>query len=768
MSTDREMRPTPPHLTDLIELLPDAALLLQPDGHILHANAIALALYGYALTELQGLSIRALRAPETHQDIDSKLDLVHTSILRFETMHRRKDGSTFPVEVSARSSQFEGEEILLSVIRDITDRKRQERALKQSEHMFSQVFHGSPGCCAITTVSDGRMIDVNEPFALSAGYPREELIGRTITELGLGDPEQSRLVREHLRDGRVTALQTVARDRSGNTRYALFSAAMIDVDGTLCIFSESIDITERVQAEAALRESITQRKRTDEQLELVKTSIDRAPLPAFWFSAAGDIVYVNDEACRALGYTKDELLNMHALGINPNATPERWAAAFAQIKANNTYSLQSALLCKDGTPFPAELTSTYFQSGGREYCLGFAIGLAERIRAQAEKDALQAQLHQAQRLESVGRLAGGVAHDFNNLLTIIQMSTQQAIDKVDTSLPLYADLRDICVAAERSTKLTRQLLAFASRQTITPKALDLNASVASMLAMLRRLVGENLDIIWRPELSLWPVLMDPSQIDQILANLCVNARDAIADIGTITIETSNKNLHDSALIHHPGASPGYYVQLRISDTGSGMDPDTLSHIFEPFFTTKPEGKGTGLGLPTVYGIVKQNNGFIDVASTPQKGSTFTIYLPRYTGQTSPTPSEPSRPTSSHRETILVVEDESVILRLITKLLTNLGYHVLASLSPSDAIRIAAEQPQTIHLLLTDVIMPETNGRDLAKHLQSLYPTIRCLFMSGYSADIIAHHGVIEPGLAFIEKPFTVNELAAKVRAVLDA
>jgi len=394
--------------------------------------------------------------------------------------------------------------------------------------------------------------------------------------------------------------------------------------------------------------------------------------------------------------------------------------------------------------------------------------ITERKEGEEEKERLVAQLQQAQKMESVGRLAGGVAHDFNNMLGVIIGHAEVALMRMDPAQSIFTDLLEIRKAAERSADLTRQLLAFARKQTISPKVLDLNETVAGTLKMLKRLIGENIRLNWQPAADLWPVRVDPAQIDQILANLCANARDSIAGAGRIAIETGNSILDKQFCAHHTGSVPGEYVRLVVSDDGCGMEKETLARIFEPFFTTKEMGKGTGLGLATVYGTVKQNNGFIDASSEPGSGTTFSIYLPRHLDKTGQTGKEGAEePSGRGRETILLVEDEPAILNVITMMLELQGYRVLAADTPGEAIRLAEEHKGEIELLMTDVVMPEMNGRDLAKNLLSLYPQLKRLFMSGYTANVITYHGVLDDGMHFIQKPFTMQEMAAKVREVLD-
>jgi CheY-like chemotaxis protein len=361
-----------------------------------------------------------------------------------------------------------------------------------------------------------------------------------------------------------------------------------------------------------------------------------------------------------------------------------------------------------------------------------------------------------------------VAHDFNNMLSVILGYTELALDKIPEKDPLREDLDEVMQAANRSTDIARQLLAFARRQTISPKVMDLNETVEEMLKMLRRLIGEDIDLSWQPGGGLWPVNMDPSQIDQIMANLCVNSRDAIGGVGKITIETENVTLDKEDCAHRDELMPGDYVLLVVSDTGRGMDAATRERIFEPFFTTKGVGEGTGLGLSTIYGIVKQNKGDIQVYSEPGDGTTFRIYLPRHVGETHSVPDrEVPRMLMGQGETVLVAEDEDAILKLAARMLERLGYTVLMAAGPVVAEQVAKTHAGPIDLLMTDVVMPDMSGRDLADRLSILYPDLRVLYMSGYTANVIAHRGVLEENMQFISKPFSQMDLARKVREALE-
>jgi PAS domain S-box-containing protein len=398
---------------------------------------------------------------------------------------------------------------------------------------------------------------------------------------------------------------------------------------------------------------------------------------------------------------------------------------------------------------------------------GLISDISDRKQAEHEREALFEQLVQAQKLDAVGQLAGGVAHDFNNMLAVILGHTQLALLKIKPSEPFYKPFTEIQNAAEHSANLTRQLLAFARKQTVAPKIVDINQTLHGTFNLLRRLISEDIEITLNPANKIWPIFIDPDQVGQILTNLCLNARDAIDGNGRITIETHNIYFDTAYCANFPDYLPGEYVCLAVSDTGSGIDKAAQEHIFEPFFTTKEVTKGTGLGLSTVYGIVKQNNAFINLYSEPGQGSTFRIYFPRHVGTAQTVTTLPSTESLSvNMGMVLVVEDEPRLLNISREILEELDCQVLTAGSSAEAIEIAEDMSYNIDLLITDVIMPEMNGRELASRITKTRPDIRCIFMSGYTADIIAHKGVLDIGINFIQKPFSVQDLAAKINEVM--
>jgi PAS domain S-box-containing protein len=529
------------------------------------------------------------------------------------------------------------------------------------------------------------------------------------------------------------------------------------------IEQQSLELEQRVEERTIeLRESRA----------LFQIAIDSSPIPIMIHDEEGRVLQLSRGWTKLSGYALEDIPNLgdwmeRAYGERSGTKKDYIENLFATDQT--VYNGEWTITAKDGSIRIWEFQSTPLGklSKGKRVLLSMATDITERKLAEEEKVKLESQLQQSQKMESIGRLAGGVAHDFNNMLSVILGHAEMALMKIEPSNPLFDKLTEIQKAGERSADLTKQLLAFARQQTISPKALDLNDTVAGMLKMLQRLIGEGINLTWQPAANLWQVMVDPSQIDQILANLCINARDAINDIGMITIETENRVIGREYCSYHVDTEPGEYVLISVSDNGSGMDRVTQMHLFEPFFTTKEIGKGTGLGLATVYGIVKQNRGFINVYSEPGRGTTFSIYLPRHMGQTEEHEVvEEAEMATARGETVLLVEDEATLLVMSREILEMLGYNVLAASSANEAIRLSREYSGEIHLLMTDVVMPEMNGRDLAEKITPARPDMKSLFMSGYTADIIAHHGVLDPGVHFIQKPFSIQTLASKIREVL--
>lgn len=502
-----------------------------------------------------------------------------------------------------------------------------------------------------------------------------------------------------------------------------------------------------LEANETLRESEEKFRSLFQDHAAVKLIID---------PAGGAIVEANRAAASFYGWSPEELQGQRLQEIDTQPTVE-----LKELMAGQRTCCECRHRLADGSARDVEVFGSTIDIRGKTllHCI---------IHDITEQRKLEEQLRQAQKMEAVGRLAGGVAHDYNNILSVIIGYTELALQEQGVPEPLPAYLQEIYAAAGRSRDITRQLLAFARKEAIEPQILDVNSTVEGLLTILQRLVGEDIELIWRPTPGVAPVLADPAQIDQILANLCVNARDAITDVGKVIIETGSATFDEAYCGEHVGFVAGDFVMLAISDTGSGMDRQTQNMVFEPFFTTKGIGHGTGLGLATVFGIVKQNNGFINVYSEPGHGTTFRLYLPAQVGVVPEKSREIRTPVQSgNGERLLVVEDETAILGLVERILRRLNYLVVPATSPSEAFAAADQYGDDIALVITDVVMPEMNGRQLAEELQKSWPKMKCLYMSGYTTDVIAHRGVIDKGLYFIQKPFTVSDLAGKVRVILD-
>jgi signal transduction histidine kinase len=608
------------------------------------------------------------------------------------------------------------------------------------------------------------------PFILVSGAIAED---RAIEILTQGAKDY--VLKNRLQQRLVPAVRRALAEAEGRKARRKMEAELREAHRTL---------EERVKLRTAeLQAEIDARKKMGEELTESKARLEAA------LASMTDAVFISDTAGRFIDFN-DAFASFHRFGnkaecartlaeypdildvFMPNgglAPLEMWAVPRA-LRGETVTNAEYTLRRKDtGETWVGSYSFSPIRDKDGVIVGSVVVGrdITDRKRAQEEKEKLQHQLLQSQKMESIGRLAGGVAHDFNNMLGVILGRVGIAMDRADPAQPLHADLQEIAKAAERSAQLTRQLLAFARKQTVFPKVLNLNETVDGMLTMLRRLIGEDIHLVWLPAGNLWLVRIDPSQIDQLMANMCVNARDAIAGVGKITIETENAAFDEAYCADHAGFSPGEYVLLAVSDNGCGMSKETLGKLFEPFFTTKEAGKGTGLGLATVYGIVRQNGGFINVYSEPNQGTTFRIYLPRHMGKAERVGTgRASKPAMRGQETILLAEDEPAMLELITIQLQTQGYTVLGACTPGEVIRLAEEHTGEIDLLITDVVMPEMNGRQLAEKLRSRHPGLKCMFTSGYTADVIAHHGVLEEGVYFMQKPFSRDDLAAKVREAL--
>jgi PAS domain S-box-containing protein len=599
------------------------------------------------------------------------------------------------------------------------------------------------------------------------GYTAEELIGQPIWKLNVGEE----IVREQVLSKLAGAsppgqnLERTYKRKDGTVFPVLIQDRLtLDEKGQIAGIRCTIqDITEHKRSEEALRES-EERYRTI--LENIEDGYYEVDLP-------GNFTFFNDSLCRMLGYSRDELIGM---GNDRYTDPENRKKLFQAF--NRVYrtgepvkDFDWEVIRKDGRKVYGEVSVSLIRSSTGEPIgfRGIARDVTERKRAEKEMAALQEQLIQSQKMEAVGRLAGGVAHDFNNLLTVIKGYAQLSLLDLKENDPLWENIQEIQKATERATNLTRQLLAFSRRQILDPKVLDLNSLLKDTEKMLRRMIGEDIELVTRLSDGLGKVKIDPSQIEQVIFNLAVNARDAMPSGGKFTIETANVQSDEGYALTHLGLTPGHYVRLSVSDTGVGMSREVQEKAFDPFFTTKEKGKGTGLGLSTVHGIVTQSGGKIWVYTEPGHGTTFKIYFPTVEGEldTLNVKQEAHSPPRGS-ETVLLVEDEPSVRDLANRLLKQQGYRVLEAANGEEALRLAQDMTgERIHLLLTDVVLPHMSGKELADQLKTFRPDLKVLYTSGYTDYAVVHQGILNSGTHFLQKPFSHETLSQKVREALE-
>jgi len=648
--------------------------------------------------------------------------------------------------------------------------KRAEEGLRESEKRYRLIADNAQD---VIWTADGnlRINYVSPSVTRMRGYTVEEVLSQSPDELFT--PESRQLMMKVLAEEfaiekreekdlyRSRTLEIEVKCKDGSTYWAETKLSFLrDVDGQwIGILGVGRDISERKRAEEALQ--VSERK--------FQAIFDTATDGILLADTKNNKFFSGNKAiCEMLGYTLDEILKLGVYDIHPEEELPRVMDAFTkQAKKEIALAAELPVRRKDGSVFYADISSSPAMFGGQEYLVGIFRDITERKRAEEEKATLQEQLRQSQKMEAIGQLAGGIAHDFNNLLTVMKGHSQLALMDLKEGDQFRETFQTIEEATTKAANLVRQILAFSRRQVMEMVVLDLNTLLRNLEKMLRRIIGEDIGLLTVLADDLGRVKADPGQIEQVVFNLATNARDAVPQGGKLTIETANVELDEAYAHRHVAVIPGRYVMIAVSDTGVGMTPEVKERVFEPFFTTKERGKGTGLGLATVYGIVKQSGGNIWVYSEPGQGTTFKIYLPRV-----------DEPLAEEREkeesglflgvgVILVVEDEEGVRKLVLDMLEKQGYSVLGADDEEEALLICQQYKETIHLLVTDVVMPKISGPELAKRLVVFQPEMKVLYMSGYADNAIVHHGVLEEGVNFIQKPFTMEGLAKKVREVLD-
>ena len=730
-------------------------ICIHEQGKILECNNALVELSGFSREELIGSNGFQMIAPEWRQLALEKVNQKSSDPYIVEGV--RRDGTRIHIRSQGKEIPFQGRMVRVAEFQDVSAGIRAERALQESERKHRIIFENSP-LGMIYFEDDGTILDCNEKFVEMMGSDRSSLIGFNTAR------QTSPLMQASIKKA-LAGEQSSYEDRytsvtGGRTIYlrVMFNPVNPGVSPSTVIATLE-DITERKKAEEALRESA---ERFKTFFSAINDAVFVHPIKSEGFAP---FIEVNDIACERYGYTRDEFLQLSAVDVNSREyTSMHGTREHRQrLKELGNLVFEAVHVKKSGEEFPVEINASIIEQGGKPMILAVVRDISDRKNGEREREKLEDQLRQAQKLESIGRLAGGVAHDFNNMLGVILGRTEMIMDDVQASLPFQEDLQEIHKAASRSAALTRQLLIFARKQTVVPQVIDLNEKVADVHSLLRRLIGEDIEFFWQPCKDVWKVQVDPGQVDQILTNLCINARDAIVGNGRITITLANLVVdreHGLASEGLESLQPGEFVVLRVADNGCGIAKDDLDKLFDPFFTTKEVGKGTGLGLATVYGIARQNHGFVEVKSVPGQGTVFSIYFPRSgpaRGETAEAPAQSVLP--GENKTVLLVEDEPAILAMTQTMLKRLGFKVLAANSPGEALRQAVEHRAPIDILLTDIIMPEMDGWQLAEKIADHHPGIARILMSGYTDDVIGPREILSEGAYFIQKPFTKNELA---------
>ena len=638
-------------------------------------------------------------------------------------------------------------------------RRLAEKALRESEENYRLLFELNPLPMWVYDVGTLAVIAVNETAIAHYGYSREEFLSMTIKDIRPKENVQAFL--EYLSKSHPDAMHKTSiwkhTKKDGSLVNVEVTSHALMFAGRKARIVLANDVTERVLAEEALKQ--TEKK--------YRSIFENAVEGIFQSTTDGRFIAVNPAMVKMLGFESAEDLIAHRTDI----ATQHYVDSKSRAELQHLIAKDSVVTGFECEVYRKDRSKIWTRENIRAIHdeLGTILHYEGSIEDISKQKQLETQLLQSQKLEGIGRLAGGIAHDFNNLLTAIMGYSLLSLRKLHEQDPLYHNITEIEKAANRAASLTRQLLAFSRKQILQPKVLNLNEIVSDINKMLRRLIGENIELRTALSPDLGNVKADPGQIEQVIMNLVINARDAMDNGGKLTIETSNVYLDEKYASQHIAVNPGYFVMLAISDTGTGMDEETQSHIFEPFFTTKEIGKGTGLGLSTVYGIVKQSGGNIWVYSEPNQGTTFKIYLPRVDEDAEHLKRAIfKQEVLKGTETVLLAEDDEVVRNLACVVLETNGYKVLEAANGEAALLICEKYQGTINLLLTDVVMPEMSGIELAKRLAVMRPEMRVLYMSGYTENAVVYSGILKEGMTYIQKPFSPDDLAKKVRDVLDA
>jgi two-component system, cell cycle sensor histidine kinase and response regulator CckA len=752
--TEEDLR----RLASIVACSDDAIVGKTTEGIITSWNRGAERIFGYSAPEAIGQPVVMLVPVDRRDEVPRMLECLKRGefIDHFETVRLRKDGKEVQIELTVSPIRDALERIVgaSTIGRDISMRKASEKHLVQMEARYRGLLEAAPDAMVVVNQT-GEIVLLNLQAERQFGYHRDELLGQKVKNI-IPQGFAERL----LTHGTGTPGDPIVPQMG--TGIELFGRRKDGSDFPIEIMLSPLDAADGILVTAAIRD-ITERKQRENDLSRLASVVESSHDAIVSLTSLGNILTWNHGAERIFGYSPEEATGQSILFLSPPDRLDEGAEFLERIKrADIAEHFETVRVKKDGTQIHVALTLSPIKDMD-----GKVIGVSNVARDVTESKHLEGMFRQAQKMEAVGQLAGGVAHDFNNLLGVILGYTGLLLDRLSPDDPQRKDIEQIQKAGDRAALLTRQLLAFSRKQVLQPKVLDLNAVVAGAEKLLQRLIGENIELLAVLSPELCRVKADPGQIEQIIMNLAVNARDAMPAGGKLTIETSNVEFDKDSAALHPSTLPGLHAMLAVTDTGCGMDAKTKAHIFEPFFTTKEFGKGTGLGLSTVYGIVKQSGGSVWVYTELGIGTTFKIYLPCVDAALEiESPNDKVESVVVGSQTILIVEDDAALLQITHRSLEKLGYVILAARNPQEAIEISESHTGPIHLMVTDVVLPGMSGAKLASHLSAPRPEMKVLYVSGYTDDTIFRHGVLERGLVFLQKPFSPRTLARKVGEAL--
>lgn len=754
-------------LKEILDAIPLPLFYKDTEGRYLGANRAFGEFFGQPPEELKGKTVFDIGREDfarIYYEKDSEL-FNNPGIQLYQSKLKDNEGNVHDVIFNKATFKNRKGEIagIVGVVQDVTERKKAERKVNEKQRQLETLMSNLPGMVyRCLNDFDWSMIFVSGGSSSLTGYSPFELEENKVVSYGsIIHPEDRGSVWEEVQRSIKEDDNFVAKYRiitkGGQIKWVWEQGVLVDRN------KAGIDVLEGYITD------ISESKKYEDEIYTYKIFMDDAPDAVFWTRKDGSFAYTNKTAAAMLGYPRDKFQEMTIFDIDTELDGKTWKNIWDNVDNNKNVIIERRHKKSDGTFMPVEISVRNIEYAGEMFHGSFVRDITQRKKEEEERRILNEQLNQNSKLEAIGRLAGGIAHDFNNMLSVIMNYAELGVLQTDKSEKFHEYFDEIGKAARSSAEITNQMLSFSRKQSGSPRVLNYNDALKNIINMLSKVVGESIRLEWRSEQDLWSVKIDPSQITQILTNLCVNARDAIGEDGEIVIETRNAHVDENYCNTNMNCKPGDYVMLAVSDNGSGMSKKIQEKIFEPFFTTKKNGEGTGIGMATVYGVVKQNGGFINIYSEPGLGTTIKVYLPRQKEEDTLMDTKTKTPEGKGGR-IMLVEDEPSVLAVSSKMLEKMNHEVVITISASEAMEKAKQylnRNKSIDLLITDVVMPEMNGKELSSKLTKIHPCMKTLFISGYPKSYITDKEISESQIYFLQKPFTAELLSDKINEVLN-